>query len=157
MRKELGRPAGTAWGEEDRWVSRILARFWVWSRWICTSSDLLWNLGLLHKEFEAPQLHMFGEEPVRGRRGEPSRGYKNDAIIPWPSFDRGLSCHMPLLRVCVQWYLKQPLVLSLLLGTLLGTRVSYIFCIGRRVLYHLGHLGSPNMSRVEGNSQRITC
>ena len=69
MRKELGRPAGTAWGEEDRWVSRILARFWAWSRWICTSSDLLRNLGLPHKEFEAPQLHMFGEEPVRGRRG----------------------------------------------------------------------------------------
>lgn len=38
---------------------------WLQGRWICTSSDLQRNLWLPHEEFEAPQLHVFGEEPVR--------------------------------------------------------------------------------------------
>lgn len=38
---------------------------WLQSRWICASSDLQQNLWLPHEEFEAPQLHVFEEEPVR--------------------------------------------------------------------------------------------
>lgn len=51
---------------------RKSGQVWVQSPRTCTSADLQRNLWLLHTEFEAPQRHVFGEEPGRGSREEPS-------------------------------------------------------------------------------------
>ena len=99
VRKELGRPAGTAWGEGDRWVSRILARFGgrvVGSAHPQTCSGIC---GSCTKNLRLHNCTCLGRSLWESCH--------HPVAHFWQRAQQGLSCPMSLLRVCVQWYLKQ--------------------------------------------------